>query len=112
MTHWDVASRFSLSPENERKALAVGPGDRSTMERMKRFDKALASVILAASAAIFAAAPAGAGDQRACSESCDRKASDCLDACETKFKDDKPRVECKMQCSVERQKCEAACANP
>src|SRR5260370_22922224 len=112
MTHWDVASRFSLSPQNERKPLAVGPGDRSTMERMKRFDKALASVILAASAAIFAAAPAGAGDQRACSESCDRKASDCLDACETKFKDDKPRVECKMQCSVDRQKCETASANP
>ncbi len=82
------------------------------MERMKRFDKALASVILAAGAAIFAPAPAGAGDQRACNESCDRKASDCLDACEAKFKDDKPRVECKMQCSVERQKCEAACANP
>jgi len=82
------------------------------MERMKRFDKALVIPALALASAMFPAARAGAADPKACNESCDRKASECLDACETKFKEDKPRVECKLQCSVERQKCEAACANP
>ena len=88
------------------------------MERMKRADKAsrlalsLASTFFALLAAVFVADSAVAADFRSCSESCDRKASDCLDACESKHKDDKPRVECKMQCTTERQKCEAACPAP
>jgi hypothetical protein len=82
------------------------------MERMNRFDKALVLPLLALFLAMLPSAEAGAADTKACSESCDRKASDCLDGCETKFKDDKPRVECKVQCTVERQKCEAGCSNP
>jgi hypothetical protein len=85
---------------------------------MKRADKAwrlrraLAATLFALAGASVFADPVGAADALSCSESCDRKASDCLDACDAKHKDDKPRVECKMQCATERQKCEAACPAP
>ena len=88
------------------------------MERMKRADKAwrirrvLPAAVLAVPLAVFAATGAGAADSKACSESCDRKASDCLDGCEAKHREDKPRVECKMQCAADRQKCESACPAP
>ena len=79
---------------------------------MNGFDKALVIAALGLTLGAFSAAEAGAADPKACNESCDRKASECLDGCETKFKEDKPRVECKLNCTVERQKCEAACSNP
>jgi hypothetical protein len=88
------------------------------MERMKRADKAwrprpaLVATLFALLGALVLADPVGAADSRSCSESCDRKASDCIDVCETKYKDDKPRVECKLQCATDRQKCESACPPP
>jgi hypothetical protein len=88
------------------------------MERMNRLDKvlrprpALAATLLALLGAPLSVHPVGAADSRSCSESCDRKAADCVDACDAKHKDDKPRVECKIQCVADRQKCESACPPP
>jgi hypothetical protein len=81
--------------------------------------KSASAKLLWVAAGLLVMAVAGSGSARpppsspasgACSESCDRKASECLDACSAKFKDDKPRVECKVQCAADRQKCDAACA--
>ncbi len=44
-----------------------------------------------------------------CSETCDRKAAECVDGCEARFKEDKLRVECKMACADVRQKCDKDC---
>jgi len=45
----------------------------------------------------------------ACSEACDKKASDCVDVCELKLKEDKPRIQCKLACIADREKCEKDC---
>src|SRR5262249_25151810 len=98
--------------------LADPGGGRFTMERMNRVDKAwrcrppLAARLFAVLGALVSVQPLGAADSRSCSESCDRKAADCVDACDAKHKDDKPRVECKIQCATDRQKCESACPAP
>jgi hypothetical protein len=97
---------------------------KSTMDRMRASHKSrssrralagVATALLAICPFIEAASAARARpkprapDAGVCTESCDRKASDCVDGCEVTFKEAKPRVECKLDCANERQKCEADC---